>query len=341
MISEYIRYATNKSERLPLNLRTNKSIAREYCLYLKENNIEIKNADVLVLASWVGIDLSTYKHSEIHSKVKSIKKLDSDVVADFTVPNAHSYTANGIIVHNCNLPESATKELVSEVYMRAWETGCKGFTVYRDKCRDGVLISASEAKSINPPADGRPNDIELSAAPKRPQELICEIKKVKISGEAWTIFVGLFNGKPYEVFGGLSKYVDIPNKYKTGVISKNGKVDGVTTYNLSIGEEDDLMVIKDIANVFENPNFGAFSRTISLALRHGTPVQFVVEQLLKDKHSDITSFSKVIARVLKSYIKDGTKTTLERKCPSCNKEGSFAYQENCLTCLSCGYSKCS
>lgn len=243
------------------------------------------------------------------------------------------------ISKTCNLPESATKELVSQVYMRAWESGCKGFTVYRDKCRTGVLINATELKNKLDPS-GRPAEIVNCAAPKRPIELPCEIKKVKISGAAWTIFVGLFNGKPYEVFGGLSKYVDIPNKYKNGKIVKNGKVDGLTTYNLIVGEGEDEMTIKNIASVFEDANFGAFTRTISLALRHGVPVQYVAEQLLKDKHSEITSFSKVIARVIKSYISDGTTSTLERKCPECGKENSFAYQEKCLKCMNCNWTKC-
>jgi ribonucleoside-diphosphate reductase alpha chain len=242
------------------------------------------------------------------------------------------------ISKTCNLPETATRELVSQVYMKAWESGCKGFTVYRDKCRDGVLISTGTVKKKD--SLGRPTEIDNVMAPKRPIELACEIKKVKISGEAWTIFVGLLNGKPYEIFGGLSKYVDIPNKYKMGKIIKNGKVDGLTTYNLIIGEGEDQMTIRDIANVFENANFGAFTRTISLALRHGTPVQYVVEQLLKDKHSDVTSFSKVAARVLKQYIKDGTVSTVERKCPECKSEGPFIYHEKCVKCASCGWSKC-
>jgi ribonucleoside-diphosphate reductase alpha chain len=260
-----------------------------------------------------------------------------DWVASVDLQAAAQESIDHSISKTCNLPEDVSKDVVSQVYMRAWEKGCKGFTVYRDKCRDGVLIQKSEAKRL---MDGRPSDIEISMAPKRPHELPCEIKKVKIQSEQWTIFVGIFNGKPYEVFGGLSKYVDIPNKYKMGKIAKNGKVDDITTYNLIIGEGDDQMIIKDIANVFENANFGAFTRTISLALRHGTPVQYVVEQLQKDKHSEITSFSKVIARVIKNYIVDGTKSTAERKCPQCSKENSFAYQEKCLTCMGCGWSKC-
>lgn len=262
---------------------------------------------------------------------------DIDWMASVDIQAAAQKYVDHSISKTCNLPENATKEIVSAVYIRAWELGCKGFTVYRDKCRDGVLINKETKKKSE---DGRPQDIEIVMAPKRPIELPCEIKKVKIGGEAWTIFVGLFNNKPYEVFGGLSKYVDIPNKYKMGKICKNGKVDGLTTYNLVIGDGEDEMTIKDIANVFENSIFGAFTRTISLALRHGTPVQYVVEQLLKDKHSDVTSFSKVVARVLKNYIADGTKSTAERKCPDCGKENSFVYQEKCLKCMNCGWSKC-
>lgn len=234
------------------------------------------------------------------------------------------------ISKTCNLPSDATEELVSKVYMRAWESGCKGFTVYRDGCRTGVLIDANENK--------KDEDIKYNIAPKRPHELNCDIKKAKVNGEDWTFFVGLLKDKPYEMFGGLSKYVDIPNKYKSGQIIKNGKVDGVSTYNLTLGENEDKMTIKDIANVFENTVYGAFTRTISLALRHGASPQFVVEQLQKDKHSEITSFSKVMARVLKNYIEDGTKST-EKKCPECNKVDGLIYQSGCISCL-CGYSKC-
>jgi ribonucleoside-diphosphate reductase alpha chain len=267
------------------------------------------------------------------NEIDWMASVDMQAVAQKSIDHSISKT--------CNLPENVTKELVSKVYMRAWESGCKGFTVYRDKCRDGVLINSSESKKEN--SDGRPAQIENVMAPKRPVELPCEIKKVKIKGEAWTIFVGMFNGKPYEIFGGLSKYVDIPNKYKMGRIAKNGKVDGITTYNLIIGEGEDEMKIKDIANVFENANFGAFTRTISLALRHGTPIQYVVEQLQKDKHSDVTSFATVIARVLKQHIQDGTKSTAEKKCPNpeCPSPiNSFIYEEKCIKCASCGWSKC-
>lgn len=263
---------------------------------------------------------------------------DVDWVASVEMQAAAQRWICHSISKTANCPKDTSEELVAKMYMKAWESGCKGFTIYRDGCRDGVLLSKQEPEKS---PDARPVGIVVAHAPKRPTEMPCEIKKVKVQGEAWTIFMGMLNNQPYEIFGGLSKYVDIPNKFKTGRIVKNGKVDGIATYNLFLGEGEDEMVIKDLVKVFENPNFGTFTRTISLALRHGAPVQYIVEQLQKDKHSDMTSFSKVIARVLKSYISDGTQATSDKTCASCKQTGSIVYQEGCLICKSCGASKCN
>lgn len=243
------------------------------------------------------------------------------------------------ISKTCNLPNSATQELVSQVYMKAWESGCKGFTVYRDGSRAGVLISESDAKKKM--VDGRPTDIEDMMAPKRPLMLPCEIKKAKVNGENWTLFVGLLNGKPYEIFGGLSKFVDIPNKHKLGNIIKVND-HGSTTYNLLLGDDlEEDMMIKDIANIFENKTHEAFTRIISLNLRHGTPIHYVVEQLTKDKFAEMNSFVRVVSRTLKTYIKDGIKSSSTKKCPDCGAEGTLVYIENCMTCTECKNSKCS
>jgi len=113
----------------------------------------------------------------------------------------------------------------------------------------------------------------------------------------------------------------------------------MSTYNLvvPVGDDENL-VFKDISNLFDNPTQGAFSRTISLALRHNVPLQYIVEQAQKDKHSDMFSFARVIARVLKGYITDGTKSS-SGGCPECNS--TLVYQEGCLRCSNCGYSKCN
>lgn len=238
-----------------------------------------------------------------------------------------------------NIKNDYPYESFKNLYFDAWKSNIKGITSYRAGTMTAVLEKSDSKTSLD--KDGRPIEILECFAPKRSLELPCEIKKVKIQGEAWTIFIGLFNNKPYEIFGGLSKYVVIPNKYKYGKIVKNGKdPEGITAYNLVIGEGDDQMIIKDISNIFENKNYGAFTRLLSLSLRHGTPIQFIVEQLQKDKNSDLTSFSRVISRVLKSYIKDGTKSMSDKYCPSCKSENSIIYQEGCSLCSNCSWSKC-
>lgn len=245
------------------------------------------------------------------------------------------------ISKTCNLPNDATVDLVSDIYMSAWESGCKGFTVYRDGCRSGVLVSA-DAPDTNKKKDAILLD---NHAPKRPSELPCDIHSTTVNGEKWTFFVGKMNERPYEVMGGLSKFVNIPKRVKVGKIVKhNGAAQPVARYDLHYdfdkGPEDEA-VIKDITSAFDNATYAAFTRTISLSLRHGTPVQYVVEQIQKgsEKEDDLFSFSRAVGRVLKFYIKDGTKTSSDKKCPSCGSN-ELVYQEGCLSCKSCGYSKC-
>ncbi len=235
------------------------------------------------------------------------------------------------ISRTTNLPREATTNDVDRVYMRGWESGLKGITVYVDGSRDGVLISDVEASSED--------SFSQHSAPKRPSELECEIHRASVKGEGWTMLVGLMDGKPYEIFGGLSRFVEIPRSFSKGKLIKRPRKTMNSIYDLSFGEEGDEFVIKNIVEVFDNPNYSAFTRTISLALRHGAPVSFMVEQLQKDRDTDFSCFSRVAARVLKKYIEDGTKST-EKKCENCDAEGSLVYQEGCVICLSCGSGKC-
>ena len=261
---------------------------------------------------------------------------DVNWVASADIQAAAQRWIDHSISKTVNLPNSATKELVSEVYMRAWELGCKGFTVYRDGCRTGVLVSTEEAP--------KKAEVSLRDAPKRPKSLSADIHKVSVKNdgepESWLVIVGLSDGNPYEIFCGLSHHVEVPKRYKSGNIVKNGKVNGISTYNLvvPIGDGDNL-VFRDVVNLFDNPTQGAFTRTISLALRHGVGLHWIVDQLQKDKSSDMFSFAKVIARVLKGYIKDGTKHASEKGCPQCGSN-ELVYQEGCLSCKQCGWGKC-
>ena len=258
-----------------------------------------------------------------------VKKVDLQAAAQKWVDHSISNTTN--------IPNDATVETVKKIYMRGWESGCKGLTIYRDGSRTGVLISSNE--TTNKTRDSE--EIHESHAPKRPLSLECDIHRASVKGQKYLVLVGLMNGKPYEIFCGLAEKISakLPKK---GTIDKFPQKSGVSRYDLRVLSEDgvDEDFHTDIVNTFDNENYGAFTRILSTSLRHGVPVHFVVEQLVKDKHSDMWSFSSVIARILsKNYISDGTKTTV-KGCPECNST-NLAYQQGCVACLDCGNSKCS
>lgn len=241
------------------------------------------------------------------------------------------------ISKTCNLPADATKDVVGSAYLAAWEAGCKGFTVYRDGSRTGVIVQQGAAAS----ASGRPTALGTNHAPTRPVTLPCEVHHVAIRGERWTIIVGMMGLRPYEIFGGLSSLVELPRCCKTGTLTKRRKQGGNAVYDLELplgdAAEADMLRVADIAAAFQNPVHGAFTRALSLSLRHGVPVQYVVEQLLRDKHSDMTSFSAVLARILKKYVADGVAAS--GGCQQCGA-ATLVYQEGCAKCTACGWSKC-
>ena len=236
------------------------------------------------------------------------------------------------ISNTTNLPADIDINIVKDIYMMGWELGCKGVTVYRDGSRSGVLISSEEKKEDS-------GQFTERHAPKRPEILECDIHHTSVKGQKWVVLIGLLDGKPYEVIGGEADQIEIPRKYKKGTLLKRVFKTANSKYDLTVGEGDDAMLIKDVVSIFNNPNHAGYTRVISTSLRHGVPVQFLVEQMQKDRQADIFSFSKVISRCLKNYIIDGTKAS-ENVCESCGAEGSLVYQEGCVSCKSCGYSKC-
>jgi len=146
--------------------------------------------------------------------------------------------------------------------------------------------------------------------------------------------VGLLEGKPFELFAGLEENLTLPKKFKTGHLIAEGKK-GNKHYSLKIGEGEDEMVIHDILKVFDNPTFSTWTRQISLSLRHGVPIQYWCEQIVKSE--DFTSFLRIITRILKKYIPE--KSNSGQVCSHCG--GKTEYIQGCLTCLDCGKSLCS
>ncbi len=253
-----------------------------------------------------------------------------------------------------NLPNNIPIEIVSKLYILAHELGCKGLTIYRSGSRDGVLTDVNTTRHCEDCDEAsrelvslieqgkRPIQIILASAPKRPEIMECDIHRSKVGGGDWLFFVSLLNGCPYEVFGGACKEFTIPHKYKKGWIQKNGKVEGVTQYNLVLGsmeDENEKMVFRGIAKHFNNYEYGAFTRLTSLTIRHGTPIKYVCEQITKKGvEGDLFSFQRAMARILKKYIIEGEKS--ETECPVCHST-DVVYKNGCPTCQLCGNSNCS
>jgi len=236
------------------------------------------------------------------------------------------------ISNTTNLPSEIDVETVKDIYRMGWELGCKGVTVYRDGSRSGVLVSTDDKKEDK-------DIFKERHAPKRPDTLKCDIIHTSVKGTKWVVLVGLMDGKPYEVIGGEAEMIELPRRYKSGTLNKRSFKTTNSKYDLTIGEGDDALCVKDVVSVFDNPNYAGYTRTISLALRHGVPVQYLVEQLQKDKEADLFSFSKVISRCIKNYITDGTKAS-KQSCSNCGAEGTIIYQEGCQTCTACGFGAC-
>ncbi len=216
------------------------------------------------------------------------------------------------ISKTCNLPNSATKELIDEVYRSAYKAGCKGFTVYRDGCRSGVLVNSR---------------LQKTTAPKRPRQLPCKIYHVSVVGSKFLVLVGLMDGDPYEVMAYQCENCD--NLVGDGVLFKKKR----GHYQVFKGDELALdSVTKNCSAEQET-----VTRLISSALRHGTDIGFIVHQLEKTT-GDMCSFTKAIARVLKKHIKDNFKVTGE-KCGNCDSE-NLKREEGCLICVDCGNGKC-
>lgn len=206
-----------------------------------------------------------------------------------------------------NMHKDVTIQDVADVYKKAWESGCKGVTVYRDGSRDGVLVS-NETKV---------DDFEQHSAPKRPKELDCIVKHIKVKGVDFTVLIGLLNDKPYEIFG------------TEGNINYSGNTIVKLKKNKYLC--GDLPVAENMSD-----DQKTITRLISTALRHGADNKFIVDQLSKID-GEMTGFSKALSRALKQFIKDGEKSS--ESCPECGNKLTFA--NGCKQCDNCGHSFCS
>ncbi len=259
---------------------------------------------------------------------------DIDWVAKVKMQGAIQKWVDHSISVTVNLPNEVSEELVAQVYRTAWECGCKGVTVYRDGCRDGVLLDIKSKKRNN---DSFPDSQSI----KRPESIPADIVRFKNGNEDWIAFVGKQDDRPYEIFTGKIEEdaMYIPRKITSGSIIKVSDKDGSKRYDFQyVDRYGYTNTIGGISRLFDE-EFWNYAKLISGVLRYGMPIEKVV-QLIDGLHLDsetINTWKNGVERALKQYIADGTKG--KGKCPQCGQE-NMAYQNGCLTCMSCGYSKC-
>lgn len=234
-----------------------------------------------------------------------------------------------------NLPENVSEDLVNELYVTGWESGCKGITVYREGSRSGVLLSAKDKKEKTAEVD--PQSF------KRPRELEADIIRFNNNNERWIAFIGLKDGRPYEIFTGIEdiEKFPIPPSITHGKIIKVKDETGKSRYDFQyIDKYGYKNTIGGLSHMFD-PEFWNYAKLISGVLRHGMPIPDVVNLIasLSLNSDTINTWKNGVERALKRYIPNGTKARKGTKCSECGSE-ALIYQEGCLICQSCGSSKC-
>lgn len=231
-----------------------------------------------------------------------------------------------------NLPSDVTEEVVAKVYQTAWESGCKGCTVYRDGSRDGVLVSTKKEEA----------KVEELVPSTRPEVLDCDVIRFKNNHENWIAFVGVFNGRPYEIFTGISEddVLPIPKLVTQGKILKIKDERGSRYDFQYVDKYGYTNTIGGLSHMF-NKEFWNYAKLISGVLRNGMPIPDVVNLVssLRLDSETINTWKAGVERALRKYIPNGTKAKDGKKCAECGSD-SLIYQEGCLICTSCGHSKC-
>ncbi|MCD7972374.1 MAG: adenosylcobalamin-dependent ribonucleoside-diphosphate reductase [Candidatus Azobacteroides sp.] len=238
-----------------------------------------------------------------------------------------------------NLPADVTEELVGELYVEAWKSGCKGCTVYRDGSRSGVLIAVDNKKNERKVPCIEPPIIVTT----RPKELEADVVKFQNNKEKWIAFIGLLNGKPYEIFTGLAdddEGILLPKNVTHGKIIKNHDENGVKRYDFQfVNKRGFKTTVEGLSEKF-NPEFWNYAKLISGVLRYGMPIDQVLKLVnsLELSSESINTWKNGVERALKKYAPNGMEVK-GQECPTC-KQKTLVFQEGCLICTACGASKC-
>lgn len=242
-----------------------------------------------------------------------------------------------------NQPSDVTEDTVNKLYMQAWKAGCKGCTVYRDGSRSGVLNAITPQKAKNQNSDSVNGNGSTPMIHKRPTSLEADVVRFQNNKEKWIAFVGLVDGRPYEIFTGLADDEDglfLPKSVTRGHIIKAMDDCGNKRYDFQfVNKRGHKTTIEGLSDKF-NPEYWNYAKLISGVLRYGMPIDQVVKMVdgLQLDSESISTWKAGVERALKKYIPSGTAATGHR-CPNCGNE-TLVYQEGCLVCKSCGASKC-
>ena len=244
-----------------------------------------------------------------------------------------------------NLPNSVDEALVSQLYIEAWRSGCKGCTIYRDGSRSGVMVSVKKKDKDKKKEKTEKSTIALqpNVTEVRPKELECDVVRFQNNKEKWVAFVGLLDGHPYEIFTGLQddeEGIVLPKTVTKGRIIKQTNADGSHRYDFQFENRRGYKTTVEGLSEKFNPEYWNYAKLISGVLRYRMPISHVIKLVssLQLKNESINTWKVGVERALKKYIADGT-AAKGQVCPSCGQE-TLVYQEGCLICTNCGASRC-